>query len=700
MSDIIDINVAQTVEEVTINVVDNVIQVNINQVNGGGSQDLNETLVNGNATDGEDIFLSDGDSILLDNGSKLKKGTTNAGNGGNNGIALKCSLDYEFKWEAGRMYIMQQDGVGIRETRYNFNVAPTVNDDDTKGYAVDSRWILDNGDLYICTDATEANAVWELQSTIPTLQEVLEEGNITTEGAIFGDPLNDYISIGSSAIGIVDTTAEKQASISAGQIVIGDNDLNYVEMSLPNGFAVGDFISQNAILNGSGLEISNDILKSSLASNFLQFDNFDSITPFTTSFSIDKLATDNGDYLYPTGPSSQLATLLDIPTNTSDLINDGENGTSPYVTADQLPSNLNLFATDVSSDIPTYFKLVTSISDPDYNDTPVNIPTGAITTTGQFIAALATTANVLVGNPGIINLLTIGNVRRTSGSGTAEFYYEVYHRTSGGTETLIATSSKTPPINTNVYTEFLAAALLNNGTFLTTDRIVIKYYADRVGSGSNPNYDFQFGGTSPVRTNFPVPASNIPLDAIPTDGSTNGVQSNGVFDALALKQDKSTSETFVLSKANGTFGSHTGTTAETVLFSANISAGEFTAGDFMRVMLDITKLGTAGTANVRLRAGTAGTTSDALIGTFFLLSGTLDAGFIRERFQFLSGNLLSGIQNNYTSAQTDIALNSVIKQSTSLTPSNAWKLTVTVALTNSADTVSCLGYRVSKIKTI
>jgi hypothetical protein len=36
MSDIIDINVAQTVEEVTINVVDNVIQVNINQVNGGG----------------------------------------------------------------------------------------------------------------------------------------------------------------------------------------------------------------------------------------------------------------------------------------------------------------------------------------------------------------------------------------------------------------------------------------------------------------------------------------------------------------------------------------------------------------------------------------------------------------------------------------------------------------------------------------
>jgi hypothetical protein len=192
----------------------------------------------------------------------------------------------------------------------------------------------------------------------------------------------------------------------------------------------------------------------------------------------------------------------------------------------------------------------------------------------------------------------------------------------------------------------------------------------------------------------------ITIDATPTDGSSNAVSSNGVFDALALKQDKSKSETFVLSKANGTFGSHTGTTAETVLFSADISANEFTAGDFMRVMLDITKLGTAGTASVRLRAGTTGTTSDALIGTLFLLSGTLDAGFIRERFQFLSGNLLSGIQTSYTANQTDIVINSVVKQSTSLTPSNAWKITVSVALANSADTVSCLGYRVSKIKTI
>jgi len=216
-----------------------------------------------------------------------------------------------------------------------------------------------------------------------------------------------------------------------------------------------------------------------------------------------------------------------IPTNTSDLVNDGEDGTSPFVTVDQLPSNLNLFATNVASDIPTYFKLVTSIDDPDYNTIPVDIPTGAITTTGQFIAALSTEAGVLIGNPGIINLLTIGNIRRVSGTGTADFYYEVYQRTSGGTETLVTTSNATPPISVTIYTEFLASALLNNGTFLDTDRIVVKYYGNRIPGSSNPSYEFQFGGVSPVRTTFPVPASNLPfsldtLSDVNISGATTG----------------------------------------------------------------------------------------------------------------------------------------------------------------------------------
>jgi hypothetical protein len=139
---------------------------------------FNEVLTENNETDGQDISISDGDQIQFDNYARIRKGATDAGLGGQKGVALVCSIDYELKWEAGRQYIMQQDGFTIREVSHNFSVTPTVNDDDTKGFVEDSRWILDNGDVYVCTDSTEGAAVWALQgSTIPTLEEVLDENN-------------------------------------------------------------------------------------------------------------------------------------------------------------------------------------------------------------------------------------------------------------------------------------------------------------------------------------------------------------------------------------------------------------------------------------------------------------------------------------------------------------------------------------------
>jgi hypothetical protein len=142
------------------------------QGGGGGNQTLNEVLVEGNTTDGEDILISDGDQIQFDNYSRIRKGLTDAGNGGAKGVALVCSLDYELKWEAGRLYTMQQDGFTIREVSHNFTFTPTANDDDTKGFVIGSRWILDNGDVYVCSDATTGAAVWAL----------IIEGTVTSVG--------------------------------------------------------------------------------------------------------------------------------------------------------------------------------------------------------------------------------------------------------------------------------------------------------------------------------------------------------------------------------------------------------------------------------------------------------------------------------------------------------------------------------------
>lgn len=199
----IDVNVNEVTEEVTLNITEEVIQINVNKIIGGiqsivagdnitvddtdplnpiisanvvSNPTLQDVTDNGNTTT-NDIEL-DNSAIVLDNGSKLQKGTTDAENGGNGGIALRCSVDYELKWEAGRLYVMEQDGFTIREVKYNFNIVPTVDDDDTKGYVVGSRYILDNDDVYYCSDATTGAAVWDLiENGIPTLQQILDNNH-------------------------------------------------------------------------------------------------------------------------------------------------------------------------------------------------------------------------------------------------------------------------------------------------------------------------------------------------------------------------------------------------------------------------------------------------------------------------------------------------------------------------------------------
>ena len=99
-----------------------------------------------------------GANILFQNGSRLREGTTNAG--ANGGIAMICSIDYELKWEAGRLYVMAQDGFSIRVEQYGFNTIPNNYDDNTKGYYIGSRRILDNGITYVCIDDTTDYAVW------------------------------------------------------------------------------------------------------------------------------------------------------------------------------------------------------------------------------------------------------------------------------------------------------------------------------------------------------------------------------------------------------------------------------------------------------------------------------------------------------------------------------------------------------------
>jgi hypothetical protein len=142
-----------------------VVEVNIPGGGSGGVGTLQEVTDFGNSTT-NDIAFTASAGLSFDNGAFFRKGTTDAGNGGAKGTAQICSISYELKWEAGRLYYMQQDGFTIRAVTYNFNLTPVVTDDSSKGFTNGSLWQLDNGDVYECSDATIGAAVWTLRNVV------------------------------------------------------------------------------------------------------------------------------------------------------------------------------------------------------------------------------------------------------------------------------------------------------------------------------------------------------------------------------------------------------------------------------------------------------------------------------------------------------------------------------------------------------
>jgi hypothetical protein len=191
---------------------------------------------------------------------------------------------------------------------------------------------------------------------------------------------------------------------------------------------------------------------------------------------------------------------------------DGSVDNNIYLTSADLPSTLDLYATTTASDISGYTVLVRNIADTRYNATAQDVSTGVIASVGQLVGSLITDANIISGNPGVFDFKTIGNISRTNGTGQAEFFFRIYKRNLAGTETLIAESDYTLPVTNGGYVEFSATALWNDGIFLDTDRVVLKYYANRLASpvGSDPTYQFQFGGASPVRSSAAIPTSVMP----------------------------------------------------------------------------------------------------------------------------------------------------------------------------------------------
>lgn len=101
--------------------------------------------------------MDDDAEIVFDSGSKIRETPDTVG------IEEVCANDYIHRWQSGSLYITQQGpDYWIRSVQYGFTSPPSVYQDENSKFQVGSRYILDNGSAYVCTDASEGAAVWVL----------------------------------------------------------------------------------------------------------------------------------------------------------------------------------------------------------------------------------------------------------------------------------------------------------------------------------------------------------------------------------------------------------------------------------------------------------------------------------------------------------------------------------------------------------
>jgi len=491
MSDIIDINVGETIEEVTINVVDNVIIVNINKVTGGGgsNQNLAETLVIGNETDGTNIKINNADAIELENSSLLKKGTYDFGQSG--GISRICGVGYEDMWQGGIRHVFDSNGL-IRNSSNGFDLVPNYSFDASLRFKVGSIWTLDNGTSYICTDATTGAAVWELQqfgqvnsdwNATSGVAEILNKPSIPTNTS---DLTNDSGFITAAEVPTVnDATSSVKGILKLTNDLGGTADLptvpalsNKVDKVTGKGLSTNDFTNTlktklDGIAEGAEVNVNADWNATSGDAEILNKPTIPSGT--VTSVGL-------------TMPSAFNVASSPI-TSSGTLAVTGAGLVSQYVRGDGTLAN---FPASTGGGASLSFYLNGSVSQGTFGGvafkemdrTPIlGAGTDFTINANGYIQSFITDANVpnqLEIPAGNWNFETYFSAN--SGGGTPTFYIELY-KWNGTTLSLIASNSSSPEGITNgtAIDLYVSALAIPQTTLLATDRLAVRIYVNHSG---------------------------------------------------------------------------------------------------------------------------------------------------------------------------------------------------------------------------
>jgi hypothetical protein len=342
-----------------------------------------------------------------------------------------------------------------------------------------TEWGDITGDI---EDQTDLIDYISSQITTPTLQVVTDEGNTTTNSIVITNINNDEtIEISNQSI-IISRTFDSES------ITLGSASIS----------------TQN----------SDNSLSATLEPQNLMF----SKNGFNTFLKITDDLSNSRNYELPDA-SGTIALTTDIPTNTSDLTNDGGDGVNPFITAADIPSAV----TSVGLTMPSAFSVTNS----------------PITSTGDIAVTGAGLVSQYVRGDG-----TLANFPNSTGGGSSVNYYlngSVSQGTFGG-DTYYQ-MSKTPILGAG--TNFTRTNGAGNG--------YIASFITDVGDpsqlnipGGNWNIEFYFnassGGGSPsfYAELYKVSATNvftlIASDSLNPEGITNGTTVDQYFTSIPVPQ--------------------------------------------------------------------------------------------------------------------------------------------------------------------
>lgn len=190
--------------------------------------------------------------------------------------------------------------------------------------------------------------------------------------------------------------------------------------------------------------------------------------------------------------------------------------TKDYVDASLAATTLNLFFTDTaSSEVSGYYEMpFTETGTSSSSLTKNSVSDGDLL--WSFISPEFEIADQLSAGLYVVSLWAEQDSNKT-----VTLTAKLYKRNSGGTETLLLETSTSDEIPKNTKTQIMMSGFLDNDEAITsTDRVVLKIYANVSGGGGAPNITIYMEGTDDSRIAVRIPTSVITSKIFNADGDS------------------------------------------------------------------------------------------------------------------------------------------------------------------------------------